>query len=131
MGGKLNAASQHDMSKVSLLNLKEHTHDMRVLGIGIHSNILRSDSASFIAELQNRWAVLQSYVMTCLAINVYHMHAMLWPVCLAVYIYIRNRVPTLGRCCSTDCNLKHYRHTSVLVMNYSGTKLALQVPGPS
>ncbi|KAL3140952.1 hypothetical protein ABBQ32_005476 [Trebouxia sp. C0010 RCD-2024] len=53
-GGKVNAASQPDLSKISLLNLKQHTHDIRLLGLAIYNNSLRADSASVIAELQNR-----------------------------------------------------------------------------
>ena len=46
-----------DISKVSLLNLKQHTSDMRLLGFAIFNNPLRADSASVIAELQDRSAV--------------------------------------------------------------------------
>ncbi|KAL3140947.1 hypothetical protein ABBQ32_005472 [Trebouxia sp. C0010 RCD-2024] len=54
VGGKVNAASRQDLSKISLLTLKQHTHDIRVLGLAVYSNTLRADSASVIAELQNR-----------------------------------------------------------------------------
>ena len=45
-----------DISKVSLLNLKQHTSDMRLLGLAIINNPLRAHSASVIAELQDRSA---------------------------------------------------------------------------
>ncbi|KAL3153004.1 hypothetical protein ABBQ38_012031 [Trebouxia sp. C0009 RCD-2024] len=54
VGGKVNAASRQDLSKISLLNLKQHTHDIRLLGLAVYNNTLRADSASVIAELQNR-----------------------------------------------------------------------------
>ncbi|KAL3153008.1 hypothetical protein ABBQ38_012035 [Trebouxia sp. C0009 RCD-2024] len=54
VGGKVNAASRQDLSKISLLNLKQHTHDIRLLGLAVYNNTLRADSASVIAELQDR-----------------------------------------------------------------------------
>ena len=67
VGGKVNDASRQDLSKISLLNVKQHTHDIRLLGLAVYTNTVRPDSASVIAELQNRSALFEPYVCTLIA----------------------------------------------------------------
>ncbi len=58
VGGKVTKASEHDLTRISLLNLKQHTCDMRLLGFAVISMPLRADSASVISELQDRSAYI-------------------------------------------------------------------------
>jgi len=48
----------HDIQKLSLLNVMQHTYSLRLLGFAVINIPLRADSASVMADLQDRSAFL-------------------------------------------------------------------------
>ena len=48
------AKNYKDLGTISLANVKNHVHDMRLIGFQVINNPLRSDSAAAIAELQQK-----------------------------------------------------------------------------
>ena len=54
VSGKVTAQHQHEISKISLGNVNDHVREMRLLGLLVLTNPLRTDSVDAIAELQKK-----------------------------------------------------------------------------
>lgn len=62
VAGRIRAESTQDLAKINLQNIKRHTFGMRLLGLAVISNPLRSDSTAAITELQDRYVCMCIYV---------------------------------------------------------------------